>query len=246
MAIVTYETIICDNCGSSGDEVVGSGSESSICAAKLHDLCDNCISKVYSTVWSSDAGKEFLKTRQPNQRLPREWIKCPACEGSEWSKKLAASLKAEKEKSTLFQSGDFTLNSGAKSTWKIECDALTEGDWEGLAQLVRQTVVPFCAVYGVPRGGMSLAKALSQYETGDKQNPVLIVDDVWTTGGSWRRYRDKLIEVWDPHSSRPIALLKSYYIGVVVFARGEVTEPGVVALFQMPKQLWLPTAGVGA
>jgi len=34
----------------------------------------------------------------------------------------------------LFQFGDFSLHSGSKSKWKIECDALTDEDVEALAQ----------------------------------------------------------------------------------------------------------------
>ena len=57
-------------------------------------------------------------------------------------------------------SGDFTLNSGAKSKWKIECDAFTDADWQGLAQLIAESTAPFHEVVGVPRGGLKLAAAL--------------------------------------------------------------------------------------
>ena len=33
----------------------------------------------------------------------------------------------------LFQSGHFTLHSGAHTFWKVDCDALTDGDLDTLA-----------------------------------------------------------------------------------------------------------------
>jgi len=59
----------------------------------------------------------------------------------------------------LFQLGDFTLNSGAKSVWKIDCDALSDGDIAALARMVQILVGPFHSVEGIPRGGLRLAES---------------------------------------------------------------------------------------
>lgn len=57
----------------------------------------------------------------------------------------------------LFQLGDFVLNSGEKSNWKIECDALGVNDWRVLAEMLRQLIGPFSSVEGVPSGGLEMA-----------------------------------------------------------------------------------------
>jgi len=118
----------------------------------------------------------------------------------------------------LFQTGDFTLHSGAKSGWKIECDALTDGDIEALALMLSERLGPFKEVVGVPRGGLRIADAVRKYVTTYTGNPVLIVDDVLTSGGSMNELRRS-------YSTQPV-------IGAVLFARGE-TPVWVTALFQM-------------
>ena len=105
------------------------------------------------------------------------------------------------EAPNLFQTGDFKLASGAKSNFKIECDALTEDDWQTLAMLIARNVGQFSEVIGVPRGGDQLACVLDKYRRTD--GPRLIVDDVLTTGGSLAKY---MTEPTD--------------FGYVVFARG--------------------------
>lgn len=83
----------------------------------------------------------------------------------------------------LFNYGDFTLHSGGGSTFKIDCDALTDNDLQALARIAVNILPPFGEVYGIPRGGERLAEALKPYATaGDKT--LLIVDDVLTTGAS--------------------------------------------------------------
>lgn len=120
----------------------------------------------------------------------------------------------------LFQIGDFTLASGQKSSWKIECDALTKDDWAALAlMLVERLPEPFSLVLGVPRGGLPFADALRHYTA--NEGYVLVVDDVWTTGRSMQRYIDADVQRVETHRIKR----------AVAFARSP-TPPGVVALFR--------------
>lgn len=116
----------------------------------------------------------------------------------------------------LFQKGKFTSHAGNELDWKIECDALTDHDWECLAKMISERC-SFGRVYGIPRGGVKLQKALEQYA--DPKNPYrLVVDDVWTTGKS-------MMEV-----------MENGDIGFVVFARNRVlfdSHKYVRALFTM-------------
>lgn len=112
----------------------------------------------------------------------------------------------------IFQQGDFTLASGIKSWWKIECDQLTYDDWQCLARIAIERLPPFSEVIGVPRGGLLFAKALQQYKY--EHGLLLVVDDVYTTGKSIAKY------------------LKPVGIGLVAFAR---TRPPnhIYALWQL-------------
>lgn len=100
----------------------------------------------------------------------------------------------------MFQLGEFTLASGQQSKWKIECDSLTSENWEALALMASQILPAFGSVEGVPRGGIPFADALRKYAT---SGPLLIAEDVVTTGGSMERYRN----------GRPAR-------GIAVFSRG--------------------------
>ena len=105
---------------------------------------------------------------------------------------------------TLFEKRNLTLKSGQQTDWKIEADALTVEDLETLAFLISKRF-RFSKVYGVPTGALRFAKACEPYcEPG---YPILIVEDVVTTGGSMERYREKLN-------------LTEEVIGVSIFARG--------------------------
>lgn len=117
----------------------------------------------------------------------------------------------------LFQLGSFTLHSGERSGFKIECDALTEADWEGLAAMISDHLVaPPGVVIGVPTGGAKLAAAMNRWHTFPMPGAYrLIVDDVLTTGASIT------------------AMMRPGDVGFVVFSRGRC-PPGVRALFQMP------------
>jgi hypothetical protein len=128
----------------------------------------------------------------------------------------------------LFQTGDFTLASGAKSDFKIECDAFSPADWEGLALMASKVLPPFGEVLGVPRGGIPFADALRKYATKGK---TLLAEDVCTTGGSITRYRDGIIEAEEGFTGN--ILTQDSFIGVCVFARGPV-PPWVTPLFPHP------------
>lgn len=107
---------------------------------------------------------------------------------------------------SLFQLGEFTLHSGQKSNFKVECDSLTNVDWGTIAQIISDKF-NFDKVVGVGRGGQKLAKALEPYAFHSVRFPLLIVDDVLTTGASMEEERAK----WPGYAC----------IGAVVFARGK-------------------------
>lgn len=128
----------------------------------------------------------------------------------------------------LFQAGEFKLHSGEVSDFKIECDSLSDAEITALAaQLVRR-LVPFPFCMGVPRGGLRLASALEPYATPDSDNPILVVDDVYTTGGSIHAFAEAYA-VW------PGLVARSGWTwrGAVLFARRPVKEPWITALFTM-------------
>ena len=111
----------------------------------------------------------------------------------------------------LFQTGDFILHSGLPSNFKIECDAVTDDDWRTLAAMIAHRI-KFRSVVGIPRGGLALANHLQGYVSGGWD---LVVDDVWTTGGSMMPYLDKGM------------------IGYVVFARIPIFDSRARALFTL-------------
>ena len=97
----------------------------------------------------------------------------------------------------LFQTGDFTLSSGLKSWFKIDCDALTDEDIKTLAKLIYHRMPGFTTVVGIPTGGLRLAKALEEYvEPTYRKDILLIVDDVLTTGKTMEQYKNKVLEIW--------------------------------------------------
>ena len=122
----------------------------------------------------------------------------------------------------LFQRIDFTSHSGLDLTWKIEMDALTRDEWECIAHMINELSPPFKEAIGIPRGGVKLGKLLNLHGTGKREDPICIVDDVLTTGGSMNEFKQKR------HWRNP-----SKYIGWVVFARNKPPS-SVKALFQMP------------
>jgi len=101
----------------------------------------------------------------------------------------------------LFQLGEFVAHGGQTLTYKVECDVLTNDDWQTLARLAHPHLRPFRRVEGVPTGGLRLAHYLRPYAVMD--GGLLIVDDVLTTGGSMEFQRSGRIAQ-----------------GLVIFARG--------------------------
>ena len=119
----------------------------------------------------------------------------------------------------LFNHGAYTLHSGGPSMFKIDCDALTDADWDALARLVASRIW-FEEVVGIPRGGLRFAASLMRYVR--PLGPLLIVDDVLTTGASMGQKR---LEISARDPEMPV-------LGCVIFARGPV-PPWVTALFRM-------------
>tara|TARA_B100000029_G_scaffold479958_1_gene527508 strand:+ start:346 stop:729 length:384 start_codon:yes stop_codon:yes gene_type:complete len=122
----------------------------------------------------------------------------------------------------LFQKIDFKSHSGLDLTWKIEMDALTPNEWECIAHMIMEHTPPFREAVGIPRGGNILGRLMNKHGTGQRQDPICIVDDVLTTGGSMEEFRRKR------HWRNP-----TEYIGWVVFARSKPPD-WVKVLFQMP------------
>lgn len=112
------------------------------------------------------------------------------------------------DRAQLFNSGEFPLHSGGTSSFKIDCDALTDGDLDALAIQVAARL-RWRGTYGIPRGGTRFALALSRYNVPCIDLPRLIVDDVFTTGSSMLSERGRY-----DHQA-PAA------VGVVIFARSE-------------------------
>jgi orotate phosphoribosyltransferase len=118
----------------------------------------------------------------------------------------------------LFWYGDFKLHSGEETFFKIDCDALSDEDLDTLARLATEMLTTYCDVEGVPTGGTRFAKALEKYAwkiEGAVNPPLLIVDDVLTTGASMEEQR---------------AGRKAQ--GIVIFARGQCPD-WVKAIFKM-------------
>lgn len=112
----------------------------------------------------------------------------------------------------LFQFGWFNSHSNFQLPWKLNldnlgCDSGPDSDWNDVANIISWKFA-FRSVYGVPRGGTALAGCLEKFAEPETTYPILIVDDVLTTGNSMEAARKKL------------NLNPPDVIGVVVAARG--------------------------
>ncbi len=124
---------------------------------------------------------------------------------------------------SLFSQGSFQLASGKSSSWKIQCEYLTNDDLRTLALMASRILPPFSEVHGVPTGALKFTDALESYVTKDA-NRILIAEDVVTTGGSMTRFKNQ-------HFPQiPV-------IGVCIFSRGQ--PPGwVTPLFMINTDLY--------
>jgi len=118
----------------------------------------------------------------------------------------ASRIYWESQLPPLFQPGVFVSAAGIKLPWKVQCDTLTEADWDCIASSVGPKLKKFGHVEGVPTGGEPFARALLPYRT--RGGGLLIAEDVLTTGGSMEKHRGE-------RKAR----------GVVLFARGEAQCP---------------------
>ena len=122
----------------------------------------------------------------------------------------------------LFKSIEFKSHSGLDLNWKIEMDVLSDPEWFTISKMIMEISPPFRKAVGIPRGGVKLGHLLQAHATGDKKDPICIVDDVLTTGESMNDFKRQ--NQWRTPTQ---------YIGWVVFARTRCPV-WVTALFQMP------------
>ena len=128
----------------------------------------------------------------------------------------------------LFQKCDFISHAGLHLKWKIEMDALSDAEWDTCATMIMEYQKrPFYKAEGIPRGGVKLANALNKYASGDPADQVLICDDVYTTGSSFRDYIDVYYPMWT---------MGQGYRWVVFDRKPSYEKDFVKALFTMPER----------
>lgn len=132
------------------------------------------------------------------------------------------------EQIDLFQQQKFTSHAGIPMTWKIEMDAISDKEWDCLAAMIMDYQKgPFSKVVGIPRGGIKLQNALRKYSEWEQKHPWLVVDDVYTTGTSFREFC----------TTKETMFAYKW----VIFARKPVdVDSGVRALFTMPENFEHP------
>ena len=119
----------------------------------------------------------------------------------------------------IFKTGDFTLASGIHSTFKIDCDELTNDDLYSLAAYANKFLPDFKAVHGVPRGGIRFADQMRKFVS--KDGCILVVDDVFTTGKSMLKFiKDNELDI------------NNSVQGLVIFARNQ-PQPWIRSIFTM-------------
>lgn len=133
--------------------------------------------------------------------------------------------RSEPSSPDVFQQCNFKSHAGLDLTWKIECDNISDSEWDCFARMISEVESrQFSEVIGIPRGGIKLQNALSNYTSGHCADPILIVDDVWTTGTSFKEFSEiGLIETLTQDKG---------WFGWCIFARTPTRNP-VRALFDM-------------
>ena len=130
----------------------------------------------------------------------------------------------------LFQDGDFKSHAGLPLKWKLECDAITDDEWRCLAKMVMDYQErPFYKAVGIPRGGLKFAEAMNEYASGTEEDSIMICDDVFTTGTSFKEFINENYPMWSAGQG----------FRWVVFARRPCYEHPhhVRALFTMPNPI---------
>jgi hypothetical protein len=135
-----------------------------------------------------------------------------------------ASCPQLKQRPSLFQKKSFVSAAGIPLSWKIECDAMTNEDWQTIADICAPKMDQFFSVMSVPTGGNKLAQAFYKHIT-PKARVVLFVDDVWTTGHSMLCRIDQFSRVKTPREE---------VRGFVAFARCQ-SLPAWVDCFMLTK-----------
>ena len=130
----------------------------------------------------------------------------------------------------LFQDGDFKSHAGLPLKWKLECDAITDDEWRCLAKMVMDYQErPFYKAVGIPRGGLKFAEAMNEYASGNEEDSIMICDDVFTPGASFKEFINENYPMWSAGQG----------FRWVVFARRPCYEHPhhVRALFTMPNPI---------
>jgi hypoxanthine phosphoribosyltransferase len=117
---------------------------------------------------------------------------------------------------SIFIKKDFISHAGMSLDFKIECDNLTDEDIETLAYIISKEV-KFRDVIGIPTGGIRLQNALEKYKIESSILPIIIVDDVLTTGKSMKEYKKKYNADY----------------GYVIFSRAKRLPSWIGAIFRM-------------
>jgi orotate phosphoribosyltransferase len=136
---------------------------------------------------------------------------------------------ARENRMNLFHREEFFSHSGKKLPFKIECDELSVASWDTIAWMISEKY-KFHFVYGIPTGGIFLATLLQRYVTSDRRDGILLVDDVITTGASFKHERRRIF-----HDQGENAQVK----GVAVFSRmhGHSIPHWITPIFQMWSEL---------
>lgn len=129
----------------------------------------------------------------------------------------------------FLQRGEFVLNSGHDSGFKIEVDEISDETIDTAMWLAYKSLPYINEVVSVPRGGDRMARSFRKYlttESPKKSYNVLIVDDVLTTGYSMEKVKGREL-----NSSSPF--IQVY--GIVLFSRlkREYVPSWIVPVFQM-------------